>query len=393
MASPRLLALVKSLANPDGREVSVARVAHARQGPHGAAAPAAAPIFPLDPGQASPGLVIARQVLAFAAFESPGVAVHQPGIFFGQGLVSDAELDRGRVPHVMQDYVGGIQQLGDGLGRIGVFEIDGDAAFAAVARHGELARVPVPVVERVDLDDLGTEIREHLSAVGAGHGKAEVQNPNALERPARKRHMIFGGFAGLGQWRRLRKRFGFRSTGLGVAADWGLGSGDRPGVVAQLVDGAHGSNGAEFCILDLGDAAVGQKEGVGQPLLGGTDLLDTDPGLGSGLGPLVGGKFLHRVGHGFPVMVQDEELFRAQADSIGIFSRGQVGGCIQAFALASGEHETRARRPGVDEPAIGALKNPLGRPAIVHPGEESPGVQVFGDSERQHPGGQGALHE
>ena len=92
-------------------------------------------------------------------------------------------------------------------------------------------------------------------------------------------------------------------------------------------------------------------------------------------------------------MVQDEELFRAQADPIGIFSRGQVGGCIQAFALAGGENETRARRPRVNEPAIGPLENSLGCPAVVDPGEKSPGVQVLGDPEGQDTGGQGALHK
>src|SRR5207249_9184770 len=64
---------------------------------------------------------------------------------------------------------------------VGCLEVDADAALPAVGAIGDVRSVPPGIPPRVDLDDRGAEIGEHLGAERPGDGEAEVEDDNPLK--------------------------------------------------------------------------------------------------------------------------------------------------------------------------------------------------------------------
>ena len=138
----------------------------------------AAPVWSL------PGRLLARPVL-----EAAGVAVDEIGLDRAQALVVDAEAYRGVVAHVVLHDVGRRHQLVQDRHRVGVLEVHGDAALAPVAAHRDVRAHPVEVVQRVDLDHVGTEVGEHHRAPRPRDRQPEVEHahPGQWRRRCRGR--------------------------------------------------------------------------------------------------------------------------------------------------------------------------------------------------------------
>ena len=120
-------------------------------------------------------------------------------------------------------------------------------------------------MERVDLDDVGPEIGEHHRSPGSGDREPEVEHADARERRR-----------GRGRVRRCRRcngRGANEPVGLGsyrvaVGADGGRRGRRRRRARVQLVHAPDLADGAERGVDHIGDAAVGQKGGIVQRLLG-----------------------------------------------------------------------------------------------------------------------------
>ena len=184
---------------------------------------------------------------------------------------------------VLHEDVGLRDELVDDLFRPVLLQIEGDALLVAIrrlevgvghvrdvqTRHDEDTAAGIAADALFDLDHFGAEVGEHLGAVGASNGQAEVEDRDALERTTRQ------GRASLGIPRRaaallrlLRERFRFTAHFVGVLTGSRRRPADLARTVAELVGDADRTDGAELRIQQLGDASIVEQERVGERLLG-----------------------------------------------------------------------------------------------------------------------------
>ena len=182
LALPGAVPVVQGLHDGDRRQEAVAGVAERHDRPERDAVVVQPAVEPVGAGERGTGLVVARQSFAFAVFEPAGVAVDDVGFDRLDALVVDAETDRRVVAHVVLYDVGRLDQLAQDRHRVGVLQVHRDAALPAVAAHRDVRAHPVAVVERIDLDHVGTEVGQHHRSPRAGDREAEVEHAHARER-------------------------------------------------------------------------------------------------------------------------------------------------------------------------------------------------------------------
>ena len=201
---------------------------------------------------------------AGAALEAARVAVDEARVQFLQTLVVDPEPLGRVVAHVVLDHVGALDQRQQHLHRARILEIERDAPLAAVRHVGDVVRVPVGVVEGVDLDDVGAEVGQDLRAVRARDREPQIEDRDACERRGEP-------LAGLraachrpaGDGRRSRVHARRLGTDLiGVFAGARRRAADRAGVRMQPVRGADLANRSELRVVDFDDATVREKERI-----------------------------------------------------------------------------------------------------------------------------------
>ena len=146
--------------------------------------------------QAGAGLIVARQTLARPAFKAARMTVDELRIDGLQALIIDLEAFGCVVAHVVLHHVRLLDQLPQHLHGARILQIQGDAALAAVGHVGDVVRMPIGVVKRVDLDDLGTQVREDLGAIRTGDRQPQVEHGHPLQRRT-ELAPLFGVGAGL----------------------------------------------------------------------------------------------------------------------------------------------------------------------------------------------------
>ena len=108
-------------------------------------------------------------------------------------LVIQPEGGEGTGPEVLHDHVGGVAEPKSDLAGTRHVEVDAHVALArvllgVVARDLPVAgeRLPGQVAtRRLELDDVGTQVEQRLSAVGTSQHAGEINHADAFER---KRH-------------------------------------------------------------------------------------------------------------------------------------------------------------------------------------------------------------
>jgi hypothetical protein len=122
--------------------------------------------------------------------EAIDVRVDEIGLDGRQGFVIEAQLLGDSGPVVEEDDVDLLEQAVNDLEAFGPFQIDDDALLAAI-RPLEVLRVAGdgrPEVAkgltagRLDLDDLGSKIRELDPRVGCGKNEGELEHAHATQR-------------------------------------------------------------------------------------------------------------------------------------------------------------------------------------------------------------------
>ena len=87
----------------------------------------------------------------------------------------------------MQENIAASDETGQDVLGFGPLEIDGDQSLVAVvvgeqrdhARRSWLRCARHVPIHRLDLHDLGPEVREDLRGIGAEHDRADLQDANA----------------------------------------------------------------------------------------------------------------------------------------------------------------------------------------------------------------------
>ena len=117
--------------------------------------------------------------------------VDQPRIALAQRLRPEPEPIELLRPDVVHEHVGPIDQPQQRLARRRGLEVEHDAALVAVDPHeqrGHVAAHARPGVargvalRRLDLDDVGAEIAQHLRGIGPEHHRGEIEHAHARER-------------------------------------------------------------------------------------------------------------------------------------------------------------------------------------------------------------------
>lgn len=113
------------------------------------------------------------------------------GIDRGQRLVVEAEPRHRLRAHIVDQRVGALGQSQQRVAPLRLFEIEHDAALAAIgiekhsAHAGRAAGTDLPndvALGAFDLDDIGAHVRQHLGAVGAHQHRGQVENGEAGKR-------------------------------------------------------------------------------------------------------------------------------------------------------------------------------------------------------------------
>src|ERR1044071_4142802 len=158
--------------------------------------------------------------------ESLQRAVDETRVFLLQPGVGEAELVERAGTEVLREDVRGTQQFEDDLPALGLLKIDRQTFLVAVehrkeARPRMLETARVVAFQRLDLDDLGAEVREHQAARGPHHHVRELDDPHAFER----KHRLAAresGLALLDEGRQSSREIGLRGAlreGLGLALE------------------------------------------------------------------------------------------------------------------------------------------------------------------------------
>ena len=94
-------------------------------------------------------------------------------------------------PHVIEQYIGGLDQFLQCGQTFGVFQVEHDRALVAVVVQEDVPHRLVPhrrdmaqdvSVRRFDLDDVGAEVTQQLGGKGAQNNRAQVQYTYAVQR-------------------------------------------------------------------------------------------------------------------------------------------------------------------------------------------------------------------
>ena len=127
-------------------------------------------------------------------------------------------------------------------------------------------------------------------------------------------------------------------------------------------------------VFDLGNAAIVEKQWIGEGFFGGANFLDADTRLCSGFGPGVCAELGNGFSHGLPVVVQHVEFFGAESEAFRVFAHLQVWGRVEFVPFAGRQDKARTRRPAVDPAPVGTLEEALRRAAVANPGCVPPGA-------------------
>jgi hypothetical protein len=97
------------------------------------------------------------------------------------------------IAKIFQEDVGGFEQPMHGFAVLGLLEIEHHAALAAVEQRKERGphtaeRAGFVADRRLDLDHLGTQLREDHAAAWAHHHVSHLDDPHALKRQSRPGH-------------------------------------------------------------------------------------------------------------------------------------------------------------------------------------------------------------
>ena len=147
-------------------------------------------------------LVERRAMLVGAGQKSLVAGDDQMRMFAAQFLGAEPLLVEQAVAKILQKHVGAGEQPVHGLAILGLGEVEHDAALAAVEQREErrshaAEAAGLVAAGRLDLDDLGAQLRQDHAAGRAHHHVGHLDDPHALQRQSGLGHAIVSLSAGL----------------------------------------------------------------------------------------------------------------------------------------------------------------------------------------------------
>ena len=145
-----------------------------------------------DAAQALDDVVIGRPP-AVGPVLAPAVnaGIDQPRIALAERVRAEPQRLELLRPDVVDEHVGPIDQPQQHLARRRGLQVEHDAALVAVDPHEQRGHVAADArpgvargvaLRRLDLDDVGAEIAQHLRGVGPEHHRGEIEHAHARER-------------------------------------------------------------------------------------------------------------------------------------------------------------------------------------------------------------------
>ena len=202
LAFPRPVSVVQGDRNGDGCQEGIAGVPHVGPAPERRVAGAARSVLPLRSRHGRGVLVGAGQIGSGTLLVAPSIAIDESWVSFAQGLV--VETKPAAAPGLQFKVItsASCSSLSSTSLPVRVLEVQRDAALPTVHTQTHVRTVPIFVVQRVDLDDIGPEVGEGTSGERPSHPEPEVEHPDAgqgvRERLPRTRERVRGPLGGNG---------------------------------------------------------------------------------------------------------------------------------------------------------------------------------------------------